>query len=173
MIWSSWRQPLTYLVMSAFVAWHTMAMVIAPAPDSSLVRTLRPVFQPYLTFFRLDNPWNFFAPPFSGAQLRYTIEDAAGVSHAFTPSEQLNWFHPDSILFWDWHHRIIDNPDLYADRAGAWLCREHASLHPVSITFFGYEQNDFTPADQLSGKHPLDPEFVTVKAVKTVQCPVP
>ena len=27
---------LTYLVMSAFVAWHTLAMVIAPAPDSSV-----------------------------------------------------------------------------------------------------------------------------------------
>ena len=54
MIWNSWRQRLTYLVMSVFVAWHTLAMVIAPAPDSSvLVGTLRAALQPYLTLFKL------------------------------------------------------------------------------------------------------------------------
>ena len=174
MIWNSWRQRLTYLVMSAFVAWHTLAMVIAPAPDSSvLVRTLRAAVQPYLTFFRLDNPWNFFAPTIGGAQLRYSVEDAAGARHTFTPTEQLNWFHPDFIWFRDWHFAIMENPELYADRAGALLCRKHASLRPVSITFVQYEQRRFTAADQLSGKHPMDPEFVTVNTVKNVQCPAP
>ena len=96
MIWNRWRHRLTYLVMSAFVAWHTLAMVIAPAPDSSVsVRTLRAALQPYLTLFRLDNPWNFFAPTIGGSQLRYSVEDAAGARHAFKPTEQLNWFHPD------------------------------------------------------------------------------
>lgn len=174
MIWNRWRQRVTYLVMSAFVAWHTLAMVIAPAPDSSvLVRTLRVALQPYLTFFRLDNPWNFFAPTIGGAQLRYSLEDAAGAHHTFTPTEQLNWFHPDFFWFRDWHFAIADYPELYADRAGALLCRKHASLHPVSITFVQYKQRSFTPADQLSGKHPMDPEFVSVNAVKTVQCPSP
>lgn len=174
MIWNRWRQRVTYLVMSAFVAWHTLAIVIAPAPDSSvLVRTLRAALQPYLTFFRLDNPWNFFAPTIGGAQLRYSLEDAAGAHHTFTPTEQLSWFHPDFNWFRDWHYAIADYPELYADRAGALLCRKHASLHPVSIAFVQYEQKSFTPADQLSGKHPMDPEFVSVNTVKTVQCPSP
>jgi hypothetical protein len=173
MIWNRWQQRLTYLAMSAFVTWHTLAMVVAPAPDSSVMRTVRPVFQPYLTFFRLDNPWNFFAPIIAGSQLRYSVEDAAGVSHSFTPSEQLNWFHPDFIWFWEWYYAIIGEPELYADRAGALLCRKHALLHPVSITFVEYEQGDFTPADQLSGKHPTDSEFITANAIKTVQCPAP
>jgi hypothetical protein len=173
MSWSSWRQRLIYLVMSAFVASHTLAMAIAPAPDSSVVRTLRPVLQPYLTFFRLDNPWNFFAPVIAGSQLRYTIEDAAGISHGFTPSEQLNWLHPDYIWFWEWYYAIIGSPELYADRAGAWLCRQHAALHPVSISFVEYQQGDFTPADHLGGKHPMDPEFLTVKPIKTAPCPAP
>ena len=174
MIWHPWRQRLTYLVMSAFVAWHTLAMVIAPAPESSvLVQTLRAALQPYLTLFRLDNPWNFFAPTIGGAQLRYSLEDADGAQHTFMPTKQLNWFHSDFIWFRDWHYAIMDNPELYADRAGALLCRKHASLRPVSITFVQYEQRSFTPADQLSGKHPMDPEFVSVNAVKTVQCPAP
>jgi len=172
MIWNSWRQRLTYLVMSAFVAWHTLAMVIAPAPDSSvLVRTLRAAVQPYLTFFRLDNPWNFFAPTIGGAQLRYSVEDAAGARHSFTPTEQASWFHPAYIWSRDWHYGILDDPQLYADRAGALLCHEHAALHPVSITFAEHEQGEFTAADLSSGKHPTDPEFITVKTVKTVECP--
>lgn len=174
MIWKRWRQRLTYLAMSAFVAWHTLAMVIAPAPDSGvLVQTSRAVLQPYLTLFRLDNPWNFFAPTIGGSQLRYSVKDAAGALHTYTPTEQLNWFRPEFIWFRDWHYAIIDNPELYADRAGALLCRKHASLRPVSITFMEYEEGSFTAADQLSGKHPMDPEFITVNTVKTVECPAP
>jgi hypothetical protein len=174
MIWNSWRSRLSYVVMSAFVAWHTLAMVIAPAPDASvLVGTLRAVLQPYLTLFRLDNPWNFFAPTIGAAQLRYSVEDAAGASHGFTPAEQLSWFDPAYIWIRDWHYGIIEFPQLYADRAGALLCRKHAALHPVSITFVQYEQQGFTAADRLSGKHPLDPEFVTVTTVMTVACPAP
>jgi hypothetical protein len=173
MIWNRWGQRLTYLVMSAFVAWHTLAMVIAPAPDSSVARTARVALQDYLTLFRLDNPWNFFAPVISGSLLRYSVEDADGVSHTFTPTEQLNWFHPDYIWFRDWYDAIMDYPEVYADRNGALLCRKHALLRPVSITFLEYEQHDFTPADQLSGKHPMDPEFTNVNILTTVKCPAP
>ena len=46
MIWNRWRRRLTYVAMSAFVAWHTIAMVIAPAPYGSVsVQTLRTAFQ--------------------------------------------------------------------------------------------------------------------------------
>ncbi len=46
-----------------FVAWHSIAMVVAPAPSTSdLIKMLRTVLDPYLHFFRLDNDWNFFAP---------------------------------------------------------------------------------------------------------------
>ena len=174
MIWNSWRPRLTYLVMSAFVAWHTLAMVIAPAPDSVLVGTLRAALQPYLTLFGLDNRWNFFAPTINGgSQLHYSVGDAAGARHSFTPTEQVSWFHPAHIWLRDWHYGIIDDPELYADRAGALLCHEHAALHPVSITFVEYEQGEFTAAGLSSGKHPTDPEFITVKTVKTVECAAP
>jgi hypothetical protein len=172
MIWNRWRQRLTYLVMSGFLAWHTLAMVIAPAPDSVSVRTLRAALQPYLTLFRLDNPWNFFAPTVGyGSQLRYVIENADGARLTFAPTEQLSWFHPDFIWFRSWHYAIIDNPELYADSAAALLCRQHASFHPVSITILEHQEGNLTPADHLSGKHPMDPGFVTVKTVKTVTCP--
>ena len=63
MISKSLRERLTYTAMSVFVAWHTAAMLFAPAPDNSVIAiALRPVFQPYLSLFRLDNTWDFSAP---------------------------------------------------------------------------------------------------------------
>jgi hypothetical protein len=174
MIWNRWRQRLTYLAMSGFLAWHTIAMMIAPAPYSSVsVQTLRTAFQPYLTFFRLDNPWNFFAPTVAGTglQLHYVIVDAEGAHHDFSPTERLNRLHPNFIWFRSWHYAIFDNPELYADRAAVLLCRQHAALRPVSITFLVYHEEAFTPEDHLNAKHPMDPEFITVNTVKSVQCP--
>src|SRR5260370_30682135 len=99
MIWHPWRQRLTYLVMSAFVAWHTLAMVIAPAPESSvLVQTLRAALQPYLTLFRLDNPWNFFAPTIGGALLPSSPRDGPRARHTFTSSGPSATLHAASFL---------------------------------------------------------------------------
>lgn len=173
MISKAWRERLIYGVMSAFVTWHTLAMMIAPAPDhSAAVQSVRGWFQPYLTFFRLDNLWDFFAPNVNRlSDLHYIIEDAAGNRHTFAPGADLRWFYPTSIWFKAWYYAIMEEPDLYADPAAAVLCREHASLHPVAITFQEFQEGDFKPEDELAGKHPLDLEFVTINAVKRVPCP--
>ena len=40
--WEELRERLVFMAMSAFVVWHTMAIMIAPASDNSaLVRSLR------------------------------------------------------------------------------------------------------------------------------------
>ena len=71
-----WRDRLTYLAMSLVVAWHSFAMVVGPAPgNSTLVQSLRPLVQPYISLFRLDTSWNFFAPVGKHTQFRYVIED--------------------------------------------------------------------------------------------------
>jgi hypothetical protein len=87
---------LNYVAMSLFLGWHTLAIVIAPAPGrSATAQSMRVLLQPYLTLFDLDNKWDFYAPNVDrGRQLRYVIEDAAGTSHSFVPTKDLNWFHP-------------------------------------------------------------------------------
>jgi hypothetical protein len=167
------RERLTYTAMSVFVAWHTAATVIAPAPDNSvIVVALRPVFQPYLSLFRLDNPWDFFAPSVeAGAELRYVIDDAAGTRHTFVPTRELSWYHPNYFWLRSWYYAIMDEPDVYAAAAATFFCRQHAALRPVSITFAEYQLGDFAPEDHLDGKLPTDPEFVTVKVLKRVTCP--
>jgi hypothetical protein len=150
-------------------------MVMAPAPEvSAVVQALRVLFQPYLTLFRFDNRWEFFAPNVGlGSEFRYIIEDKAGNHHPFKPTEGLNWLHPTFFWFWSWSDAVLTNPEIYADSAGAYLCRKHASLHPVSVIIMEADAEDFAPADQLAGKHPTDPEFVTVTALKRVACTEP
>jgi hypothetical protein len=172
MISQQWRVRLTYAAMSAFVAWHALAMMIAPAPDvSEAVKTLRIPFQPYLSFLKLDNQWDFFAPNVgSGSQFRYIVEDTNGNHHPFIPDRDLSWFHPSFFWFRSWFNGIFAAPETYADSAGAFFCRKHAALRPVSVILLEAEQGDFTPKDQLRGKRPLDPEFVTVTTVKKIEC---
>ena len=174
-----WRERVTYTAMSLFVAWHTLAMVVAPAPGSSdLIKGLRTVLDPYLHFFRLDNQWNFFAPDVGeqgrdplDISLRYVIEDDAGKLHRVDPAAALNWFLPSSIWFTAWYLALLDSPDDFGGQFAALFCRQHADLHPVTITLYAAEQKDYAPLDRLRGKQPLDAEFVKVTTVKSFQCP--
>jgi hypothetical protein len=157
--------------MSLFVAWHTLAMTIAPAPSNSLTDSLRVVLQPYLSLFRLDNKWDFFAANIGvGSLFRYVIEDQTGEKHTFNPAEQLSWFHPSYLWFRFWYYAIMENPELFADDAAARFCRKHADLHPVGITLLELREKEFMPSDLLEGKLRTDPEFYTVITIKRDKC---
>jgi hypothetical protein len=101
------------------------------------------------------------------------IEDGAGKRHAFTPDEALSRFHPNSIWLRDRYKTVMRDPETYAEAAVAAICREHAALQPVSVMLIQVEQNEFSPTDQLAGKHPLDPEFVSVTELSAMPCPQP
>jgi hypothetical protein len=159
-----WRERVTYTAMSLLVVWHTLAMVVAPgAENSELIRALRTVFNPYLRLFKLDNQWGFFAPEVAnGMILRYVIKD---------PDAGLNWFHPSSIWLRAWYVAVLEGPDDFGEEFGALFCRQHAELHPATITLFEVDEQDYSPQDRLRGKQPLDPEFVKVAEVKSFECP--
>jgi hypothetical protein len=147
-------------------------MVIAPAPESPIVDAARDLAQPYLTFFGLQNAWEFFAPFVGpGYHFSYVIEDKAGEKHTFTPANGLNNLHPTSIWMKDRYTKIMTMPESYGDAAGAALCLEHASLNPVSVTLLENQHKDFGPVDLLDGKRPSDAEFVRAKTLRTVTCP--
>lgn len=167
-----WRTRLTYAAMSLLVVWHTLAMLVGPAPESVMTLAARKIFHPYITLFRMDNKWGYFAPEVPrGMQFRYIVEDAAGQRHTFIPDDTLSRFQPNAIWVKDRYKTVMAFPDQYGDAAVASLCRDHAALKPVAITLVEVEQKDFTPLDRRSGKHPLDPEFVDVNALKPIPCP--
>ncbi len=167
-----WWGLLTYTVMSVFVGWHTLAMVVGPAPDSDSMRWFFPPFKPYLTLFHLNSAWGFFAPNVHrGSVLRYTFEDATGKRHVFEPTMTLNRFDPFYARIKRQYRALMVHPQIYGDSAAAVLCRQHASLHPAAISFVVIEQKVLWPKDYKNGKRPLDAEFVTVTPLKRVQCP--
>ena len=173
MVWKELRERLVYMAMSALVVWHTIAMMVAPASDSSvLVGSLRTVFDPYLTLFRLDNKWNFYAPEIGrGHQLRYVVESADGARRTFTPTDEWNWHHPGYWWFRAWNDAIIASPDVYGDAVVATLCQKHADLKPAAITLLVIREQIFTPVDHRNGKHPMDADFVVEDTLKQAKCP--
>ena len=168
------REPLAYGAMSVLVVCHSVAMVVASAPESHITRSARSLMQPYLTLFRLDNNWGFFAPNVPrGRQFRYVIEDAAGTKHTFIPEEKVNRLHPNALWMLDRYKEIMDSPDLYGNAFAEASCREHAALRPVTITLLEVNQKEFSPLDRLDGKHPLNPEFIVLNTLRTIRCPNP
>ncbi len=171
-IWKQWRGRLTYAAMSLLVVWHTVAMVLAPSPDSVVTDSARSLFDPYLTLFLLQSTWSFYAPDMRvEPEFRYVVEDASGQHHTFVPAEKVSRYHPSDIWVKDWYIHVMDHPETYSKPVAAYLCREHASLHPASITLLEIDQKEFWPADQLSGKTPFDFEFLENKTLATVPCP--
>lgn len=165
------RQRLTYIAMSLFVSWQTLAMIVAPAPDSYLAQSLRRVMHPYLTLLRMDNTWDFFAPNVGeGSRLRYVVEGKDGKRHTFNPADGLSWLHPN--FFWRrfWYDAIMEDPDQYADAAGLRFCEQHAALDPVTVTLLEREERRFTRNDYLRGKRRNAPEFFTVRTITRVKC---
>ena len=159
-------------MMSVLVAWHTVAIMVAPAPESHVTQSLRVLLQPYLTLLRLDNPWDFFAPNVGeGSRFRYVVEDKDGLRHTFNPAAQLSWFNPNFFWFRSWYYAIMDDPELYADAAAARFCNEQSALYPVAVTLLELQEERFTPADLLGGKNRTDPKFITMKKIKRVKCP--
>jgi hypothetical protein len=168
---SGWRGLLTYAAMSLLVTWHTFAMVVAAAPHSMITDAARSLINPYLVLLNLDNHWDFFDEVGTSQQFRYVVEDAAGQKHLFIPTDSLNRLGPNSIWLADHYREVMNAVDLHGDATAAQLCRDHAALRPVAVTLLEVMAKPFHYQDRRSGKHPLDPEFVTVNALKTVPCP--
>jgi hypothetical protein len=169
-----WRKRLTMLAMSLVVGWHSLAMLVAPAPnDSTMVQSLRSVLQPYISLFRLDTGWGFFAPVGKHAQFRYVVKDAAGNDHMFVPTEEPAASIPRYVWWREFKYLydgIMDSPESRASVAGTQLCRAHAALDPLFVTLLQVQEQNFWPEDLLAGKHPLDPDHVTVSTLMRVPC---
>ena len=58
-----WRGPIVYVLMSVFVTWHAICLIVGPAPQTSVIgQALRPLVTSYLGLISLNVKWGFFAP---------------------------------------------------------------------------------------------------------------
>ena len=172
---SSLRERILYGLMSAFVAWHSLAIIVGPAPPSSeIAQFLRPAVVPYLRLIYLNVGWGFFAPVGMTFEMHYKIEDANGKEHVVYPTRGMTDFHPGTLWIKD-HLRGVGQrlekdgakPAIIAD-----ICKQYAALKPVKITIAQvYQEKYFTPADHRAGKNPLSKEFASEEVLGTGACP--
>lgn len=170
----TWWKRLSYPVMSLIVAWHTLAMFVAPMPDNSTaLRWFRSFMNPYLHLLKLDNQWSFFAPNVGKQfQFRYIVEDAAGVEHQFVPLNEPSWSLPKYVRWREFKYLydgVLDDPESRVQVVPQ-LCKKHASLKPVAVSFVLVEELDFWPEDFRKGHRPLDPDFVRVSRLTNTSC---
>lgn len=169
---TTWQRRVAYAAMSALLAWHTLAIIVAPAADNMLSQRARTLIGPYLAILGLNNGWSFFAPHVeNGLSFRYEVTTADGVRRTFAPLDELSWYNPVRRFFRDRFRGLLEEPEIYADAVGAALCAQHAELKPTSVTLTEVEQKDFDPADRLAGKSPFDAEFLTLNSIKSIPCP--
>jgi hypothetical protein len=169
-----WWKSLTYVVMSLVVGWHSVALLISPLPDNSgALRWVRSFMNPYLTVFRLDNKWSFFAPNVGRQSVfRYIVEDAEGKEHTFEPLNEPTWSFPKYTMWRQFKYlfdSMVSDPEAYVPVV-ALLCRQHASLKPAAVSFVVVEELDFWPDDYLKGHRPLQPDFVKTTRLTNTAC---
>jgi hypothetical protein len=175
--WAKWRRRLTYVAMSLLLGWHTVAVLIAPAPDNSeAVQALKEIFDPYISLLRLDSGWGFFAPSIGRHnQFRYIVEDAAGTERTFIPTEEPAASLAHYVMWREFKYMyegVMQEPEERGDAFGAMLCRRHAAIRPVSVTIVEIQEKDFWREHVLRGKHPMDPEYTEANPLKRVECDV-
>jgi hypothetical protein len=159
------------LAASLFVVWHAFALVVAPFPPSYLSGRVHAAIFPYLSVLYLDTDWNFFAPtPAPGRFVRYVVETRDGGGHPFRLTEDRRPG-PSAMglrKVYDGIHP--DRPEHY-ESVGRFLCRRHAGLEPVTVTFFVHRQIPITPEAYVAGRRPLDGDLVEVETLPPVSCP--
>jgi hypothetical protein len=173
MIPKRWRDRLIYSAMSLFLGWHTIAIMLAPVPANNvIVQSFRALFHPYLTLSGVDTTWDFFSPIGIPHQFRYLVEDAEGNEYTFTPITDVNWFIPTHRWSERIYTELMRTPEAYSDYFTKTICRRHASLKPVAISFLDIQEEEFWPEDYLLGKHRTrDPEYFTVNTLLRAECP--
>jgi hypothetical protein len=159
------------LAASLFVMWHAFALVVAPFPPSYLSGSVHAAIFPYLSVLYLDTDWNFFAPtPAPGRFVRYVVQARDGGSHAFRLTEDRGPG-PSAMRLRKVYDGIHpDRPEHY-ESVGRFLCRRHAGLEPVTVTFSVHRQIPITPEAYVAGRRPLDADLVEVETLPTVSCP--
>lgn len=165
-------------LMSVFIVWHMIAMmVVGPFHESKIRATLYPVFKEYLWLVKLDGPWSFYAPNVAyGTIFRYETVSSSGERKTYPLTEAKKKYEHGYVRNINFYLYFFFNPKYtkeqgYDTSVARYLCAQHVGSDVKEIIFKRYVQKRFTPQDYLAGKKPLDPEFLKHTAYGPYPCP--
>ena len=167
MEWSQRMRSVGLIILSVFIIWHAVAIVIVgPFGRSSLRDGLMNVYQDYLTVFHLDRSWPFYAPnPFLGSILNYETLSASGETHAYPLTQAREKFDHSYFRYTNFYAYLFGDVEYskqrgYDKSVARYLCSQHKGSDIISINFILLNQTTFTNEDYRNGKRPLDEEFL-------------
>ncbi len=162
---------LLWVLASLFVVWHSLVLIVTPAPSSYLQKIFQDLSWPYVRFFQLESGWGFFAPePVRGKQLRYVVLNARHQSQEYRLTESLQRSSPSYLRYTTLFGNIHPGRPALMKSAAQYLCRRHAGDSPRSITFIVRHQLLITPEEYETGKRSLTPEFIRIETLPPVPC---
>lgn len=154
-------------LMSAFIAWHLIAMmIVGPFHESKIRSSLMKIYDEYLWLLKLDGPWSFYAPNVSyGTIFRYITVNSTGERKTYPLTESKKKYEHGYVrninfylyFFFD---AAYTRKSGYDKSVARYLCHKHSHNDVKEIIFRRYLQKRFTPEDYLLGKDPYSKEFL-------------
>lgn len=164
------RRRIIVVTQSLFLLWHSLALVVGPAPGSYSMGKIYPAFKPYLEFLQMDNSWGFFSPePGPGIVLRYDIEDTSGREYHFKPFEGTDRTGSIGLRRSALGYRLSLD-DSFKESFARLLCRKHANLASVKVRLILIRQKLLSPEAYASGHRPLDEDFIRADPSEPYAC---
>lgn len=166
-----WAARLLPPLALAFLVWHGTSLIVAPYPESELLFSVRPAFEPYLRFAYLDHRWTFFGPrPDAGRQVRYQVVRSGGEVVEFRPSEAQSRRSPAYFRWLRLFDRVTTGRPELRESAVGHLCRVHEALEPRGIRFIILHQLMVRPEEYLAGARPTDAEAQQLELLAEIPC---
>ena len=168
MDWTQRTRSAGFIILSVFIIWHAIGIVIVgPFGKSYLRDNLMNIYQHYLAVFHLDRSWPFYAPnPFLGSILSYETVSVSGNTNTYPLTQSREKFDHSYFRYTNFYAYLFSDPEYtkkrgYDKSVARYLCNQHSGSDVTAINFILLSQTTFTYEDYRNGKRPLDEAFIT------------
>lgn len=168
------KRMVVYGAASAFLAWHSMTLVVVPALAFFPNPSIESVFVRYVELTRVKSAWSFFSPDVNlGSILDYEVGRGMAVEKV-SLTGRLDKLDPAFFRYALFYVRAL--ADTGAERneklwsLGQYLCEQHSAIRPKRVIFTARLQKRFEADDYLRGAGPLDPEYLEDYPLAPVPC---
>lgn len=163
-------------ILSIFIVWHALAIVfVGPFSYSHLRSSLMTYFHGYLTFFRLDHSWPFYAPNvFRGSILKYETTSQSGETKIYPLTQAKKKFNHAYFRYTNFYSYLFSDLEYtkkrgYDKEVVRYLCSRHDE-NITQINFILLLQKPFSHVDYQNGKRPLDKEYLEKSVIGPYSC---
>lgn len=167
-------KPWIRLLLSCFIVFHLVGVLLAPNPLSYLTQSLAFVYRPYTNFLGLAHTWGFFAPEpiYPPMYIDYAIEKNGG-----TPVEGRFPDEKNPYFFRDRHNRrmsmsrfILSSDEFIKNMFVRYLCLGESDVRVVKLWRVLTTQPSLQMV-QKGEKKMTDPVDVKIEVLGDYYCP--